>query len=182
MDASLSVKRVKSAASGRADLLNSQGLFEKNCWMIVNDAVYSLKNRDKLLGSLSTFSAGLQRFPSSMPTETGTFKDLDYMTLFKALISSGEEQFVQWFNNQLENNYDSLRQKIIDRNIYHIFEWMVRLEIRMDEKTLLTLQEEFDSPDYSARTSLLSRIFNGLQMAIFEVYVLDQLLDQINDD
>lgn len=175
MDYQLSAQRIAAPAQDNEALLNSQEAVRGYNMRIVDDALDALTNSQVQLRALSMFSHGLREFAHTMPTETDTLADHDPHELGEKVIKAGPQGFAFWFGEQMNNHYDVFRDGVVGRNLYHYFEQMARLD--MDVAAALTgMEAEFAHVNYATPTQWVSRFFNGLQMCVFEAYVVDQFV------
>jgi len=172
----LGAGRVISPALGDESLLSTYSKIRGYHMSIADDAIVNLSYPSQLFTALSMFMKGLVSHAHTMPTQNGTLADYNVNLLVEKIVAAGPDGFALWLGNNMDSEYESFRTAIIDRNLYHYFEFFSLGYADLGEE-LKKMEAEFSNIDYSAPSRWLSRFFNGIQTSVFEAYVIEMFID-----
>ncbi len=140
--------------------------------LIADESLSALLDSMHAYNTWQMLAAGLTKYPQTMPMPGGkTFAD--YPEVIADVLRDGLPAFYNWVTSDRGESAGAIREQAILRNLYHFFEFAVRMGAKIPPETMGILDKEFAELDYSGNTVWLYRIFNGLQTSFAEVYVVE---------
>lgn len=143
---------------------------------IVKKSLSALMDPQLALNTWVMFANALDQFPFTIPM--GNKYLSDYPEIIRDVDCAGFEGFYGWFKDLVNNNerLEKASEQAVMRNVFHFFEYVVRLGDKIPSTAMETMRAEFHNADFSAPTKWLSRFCNGLQTSLIEVYVAEKFM------
>lgn len=141
---------------------------------IANHSLSALTDQELAQNSWEMFVDGLHKFPFTIPV--GEKRLSDYPEVIRDIADSGFEGFYGWLKDVASDNtrLENVREQAIMRNVFHFFDYAVRMGDEIPPNEIETMREEFKNLNYFAKTKWLSRFVNGLQTSLIEVYITEK--------
>ena len=170
----LNLHQVESVAKHRPDLKSIAEEVVGYNRLIVKDAVAALANRQMAVDAWSMAIDGLQRFPFTMPL--GDRRLSDHPDVIHKVMSLGFDSFYDWYMSAASDDgkMQEVCEQVVFRNVFHFFEYTVRMGSRIPNDGMEVMRKEFAAPDYKAPTKWVSQFFNGLQTCVIEEYIKEK--------
>jgi hypothetical protein len=141
--------------------------------LIANDAISTLQNHSNALAAWEYLHSGLIRCPELILLGNGKTLE-DYPDVISDVIADGFTAFNEWLQAERDElGIATIREQAILRNVNHFFGYVVRMRTRLPDDFLEVMEAEFKDIDYFSPTLWLSKVVNGLQTSLGEVYVVE---------
>lgn len=144
---------------------------------ISQKSLESLLHEPTARNTWETFIDGINNHPNTILI--GTKRLSDFPQLIYDVQLKGFSGFYQWLQKNLNNKH--VPEQAVMRNIFHFFEYTLRMDGELPSDALEIMRQEFKEPDIHGQTLWVSRFFNGLQTCVIEVYLASEIASQYLD-
>lgn len=179
----LPIEEVVAAAALRDDLKANAGEIRQYAEKIVSRAIENLREPHMFPKVFQMWKQMYDNGADRMISVGG--KKLSYFPKARRLINAARQpQFQQWLEEMLkdEESRAELAAEVVNRHLQHWFTHMRMTSQLVTDRVMKQMRDEFGEMEWDKTTRWLFSFFIGLQTTVIEVFVIEALVTNPDDE
>jgi len=179
----LPIEEVVAAASLRSDLEANAAEIRQYADTIVSRAIENLREPHMFP---KVFQMWKQMYDNGADRmiSVGGKKLSDFPKARRLILAARPPQFQQWLEEMLkdEESRAELAAEVVNRHLQHWFTHMYMTSQRITTSVMKQMRNEFGELEWNKTTRWLFSVFIGLQTTVIEVFVVEALIPNPDDE